>query len=239
MGITERKEREKEQRRNMIINAAEKIFFKKGIESSTMDDVANAAELSKGTLYLYFKSKEDIQLAIALRGSDILREMMHKHLSAHKTGFENLLELAEISINFSEKQKHYYEFFLFFHIASFDKLNLEKSRVIQYLTEQSPLAIVLECVKKGIADKSLRADIPAGIFAATLWSQLLGVLIVINYKKNIYKMFGLNPEDILKTHLELVSVGTRGSEGGKEESASLQVTKSASHKKRKINIHNE
>ena len=210
MGISERKKREKEQRRNMIIDAAQKIFFKKGIENSTMDDVAREAELSKGTLYLYFKSKEDIQLAIAMRGSDILKVMMHKRLSDHKTGFENLLELAETAINFSGKHRHYYEFFLFFHIADYDQLNLEKSRVIKYLTEQSPLAIVLECVKKGITDKSLRSDIPADIFAATLWSQILGVLIVINYKKNIYKMFGIDPGDIIKTHLELVSNGGRG-----------------------------
>jgi AcrR family transcriptional regulator len=207
MGITERKEREKEQRRNMIIDAAERIFFKKGIENSTMDDVADEAELSKGTLYLYFKSKEDIQLAIAMRGSEILKEMMQKRLSRNKTGYENLLELADISIDFSSKHKHYYEFFLFSQSTNFEKLNLEESRIIKYLTEQSPLAIVQECVIKGIRDKSLRSDIRADVFAATLWSQLLGVMIVINYKRDIYKMFGLKPEDIIKTHLELVSDG--------------------------------
>jgi AcrR family transcriptional regulator len=210
MGITERKEREKEQRRNLIIDAAEQIFFKKGIENSTMDDVATEAELSKGTLYLYFKSKEDIQFAIAMRGSEILKEMMQKRLSKNKTGYENLLELADISIDFSNKHKHYYEFFLFFQSTDFEKLNLEESRIIKYLTEQSPLAIVQECVMKGIRDKSLRSDIKADIFAATLWSQLLGVMIVINHKKNIYKMFGLNAGDIIKTHLELVSSGGKG-----------------------------
>jgi len=209
MGISERKEREKEQRRNMIIDAAERIFFKKGIENSTMDDVASEAELSKGTLYLYFKSKEDIQLAIAMRGSEILKEMMQKRLSKNKTGYENLLELADISIDFSNKKKHYYEFFLFFQSTNFEQLNLEESRLIKYLTEQSPLAIVQECVSKGIMDKSLRPDIRADVFAATLWSQLLGVMIVINHKRNIYKMFGLKPEDIIKTHLELVSNGGR------------------------------
>ena len=58
MGIQERKEREKLQRREDIIDAAEKVFFKKDLDSATMDDVANEAELSKGTLYIYFKSKK-------------------------------------------------------------------------------------------------------------------------------------------------------------------------------------
>ena len=60
MGIAERKEREKEQRRKAILDAAEKVFFEKGLKYSTMDDVAEEAELSKGTLYLYFKNKEEL-----------------------------------------------------------------------------------------------------------------------------------------------------------------------------------
>ena len=43
MGITERKEREKMRRRNDIIDAAEKIFFAKGLAASTMDEIAEAA----------------------------------------------------------------------------------------------------------------------------------------------------------------------------------------------------
>ena len=59
MGIAERKEREKLQRRKDIIDAAEKVFFYRGFESATMDEIAEKVELSKGTLYLYFKSKEE------------------------------------------------------------------------------------------------------------------------------------------------------------------------------------
>ncbi|MCK5408322.1 MAG: helix-turn-helix transcriptional regulator, partial [Candidatus Krumholzibacteria bacterium] len=60
MGIAERREREKEQRRIDIIDAAERVFFSKGWQAATMDDVAEAVELSKATLYLYFKNKEEL-----------------------------------------------------------------------------------------------------------------------------------------------------------------------------------
>ena len=56
MVTARRKEREKEQRRNEIVDAAEKLFFEKGYEGVSMDDVARDAELAKGTLYLYFKN---------------------------------------------------------------------------------------------------------------------------------------------------------------------------------------
>ena len=60
MGIRERKEREKERRRQQITVAAKKVFSDKGFNRATMDDIANEAELSPGTLYLYFKNKEEL-----------------------------------------------------------------------------------------------------------------------------------------------------------------------------------
>ena len=207
MGIPERKEREKERRRNDIIDAAEKIFFSKGVENSTMDEVAEEAELSKGTLYLYFQSKEDLQFAIFMRGIEIIMDMMNKHLSPGKNGYENLLELAETFISFSKKHKDYFELFMFFLSSNLEKLNIEKAQIEKYLKEQSPLTLVNECVRKGVEDGSLRNDLPLEDFAATLWSQLLGVLIVIENKKDVYEVFGVNVESIVKIHLELVSHG--------------------------------
>ena len=62
MGIQERKEREKGRRRQQIMIAAKRIFSLKGFNKATMEDIANEAELSPGTLYLYFKSKEEMFL---------------------------------------------------------------------------------------------------------------------------------------------------------------------------------
>jgi len=53
-----------EERKTQIINAAEGVFTKKGFDEARMDDIADETGLSKGTLYLYFKSKDDIILAI-------------------------------------------------------------------------------------------------------------------------------------------------------------------------------
>lgn len=57
MQATSRKEREKELRRRQILEAAEEVFRRKGYQATTMDEVAEEAEFSKGTLYLYFGSK--------------------------------------------------------------------------------------------------------------------------------------------------------------------------------------
>src|SRR5574338_418096 len=53
-----------DERKTQIINAAESVFTEKGFDQARMDDIAEETGLSKGTLYLYFKSKDDLIIAI-------------------------------------------------------------------------------------------------------------------------------------------------------------------------------
>jgi AcrR family transcriptional regulator len=55
-----RKEREKLQKRNEILSAALTLFAEKGFENTTLDEIAEASEFGKGTLYNYFRNKSDI-----------------------------------------------------------------------------------------------------------------------------------------------------------------------------------
>ncbi len=60
MSVITRREREKEARRKSILQAAREQFYLDGYEASTIDKIAERAELSKGTIYSYFDSKEEI-----------------------------------------------------------------------------------------------------------------------------------------------------------------------------------
>ncbi len=208
MGIAERKEREKLQRRNDIIDAAEKVLFSRGFDSTTMDEIAEMAELSKGTLYLYFKSKEDLQFAIFMRGSDVLMKMMKNNLSPDSKGYQRLLELAESFIRFSRENRNYFSLFMYYESNRMGALNIDQVQLQVYLKEDSPLALVTQQVIMGMQDGSLRDDLAAEVFSATLWSQMLGVLIVLNNKADLYEIFNLKADEILQTHLELVSNGS-------------------------------
>src|ERR671923_115913 len=53
-----------DERKSQILNAAEGVFTKKGFDEARMDDIAEQTSLSKGTLYLYFKSKDELIIAI-------------------------------------------------------------------------------------------------------------------------------------------------------------------------------
>ena len=69
MPFTNLREQEKEQRRNYILDAAEKMFFSRGYDNVSMDDIAGEIGLNKATLYIYFKNKESLFFAVVLRGA--------------------------------------------------------------------------------------------------------------------------------------------------------------------------
>ena len=64
MGTRDRRAREKVGRREAILKAAKEVFARKGLLASTIDDVAQRAEVAKGTIYLHFKAKEDLFKAL-------------------------------------------------------------------------------------------------------------------------------------------------------------------------------
>lgn len=86
MGIEERRERERLERRSAILSAAGELFREKGY-AATMDEIADRAELSKPTLYLYFRNKDDLYASIALEGFEALKENF-RHVAASDAGAE-------------------------------------------------------------------------------------------------------------------------------------------------------
>jgi AcrR family transcriptional regulator len=75
MTIEERRKREKDQRRENAINAANRLFFLKGYENVSMEDIAIEAELSKTTLYYYF-NKESLFFTVVKNGIKILGDII-------------------------------------------------------------------------------------------------------------------------------------------------------------------
>ena len=62
---------------NSIIDAAEKVFSKQGFANTKMEDVAKALGMSKGTIYFYFNSKENLYMAITYRAFQALIEAFY------------------------------------------------------------------------------------------------------------------------------------------------------------------
>ena len=66
MGLLERRGKEKDGRKKLILKSARTLFFKKGFNNVTVDEIAKSSELGKGSIYLYFNSKEEIYAQVLL-----------------------------------------------------------------------------------------------------------------------------------------------------------------------------
>lgn len=67
MPIHERQIRDRERRRQQIIAASKRVFVSKGVSKATIKDIAEEAELSPGTLYIYFKNKDELYASLSIR----------------------------------------------------------------------------------------------------------------------------------------------------------------------------
>ncbi|MCX5827750.1 MAG: TetR/AcrR family transcriptional regulator, partial [Deltaproteobacteria bacterium] len=96
MGLEERRKREKENRKNAILKAARKLFFDKGFKNVTVESIAKKAELSKGSVYLYFQSKEDIYTQILLSDIDKFHKVITGLMQEGQSSSAMLLSLANV-----------------------------------------------------------------------------------------------------------------------------------------------
>jgi AcrR family transcriptional regulator len=183
MGIQERKEREKERRRQQIMVAAKRVFSEKGFNKATMEDIAQEAELSPGTLYLYFKNKEELYASLSLR---ILQYLLLRieHVNAMKpAGPDDRLKAL------MEAMYDVYEFdpliiINMFHLQSSDTLkNLTPQLLeeIKDLTAKS-MGSIVQIFKDGVA-AGLFIDRHPVALADTFWSLFSGVILWMTSKK--------------------------------------------------------
>lgn len=209
MGIAERKEREKQLRREEIVQAAEKVFFSKGFDLSTMDDIAEEAELSKGTLYLYFKNKEDLHLAVARNSIRILRLVTSKVTEGSGTALEKLGKMGRAVIEFSRSHPDRMKSIMTLEEMEPQALSVTNSDVQDLIYNESTVGTVIQLVEQGVKEELIRADVPVMLIAHTLWMTVLSVVRFVTMKPGLFEALELSQDQILESHFELVLNGIK------------------------------
>jgi len=166
MGIRERKVREKKQRREVIINAAKTMFLQKGIEHTTMLDIARKAELSKAALYLYFRSKEELTFEMLYISFTKINDLIQEAGSRGSKGYDKLKHISEEFRKFYKKQPEYIYFTFVLEryadsISAGDPATEKCMLLIEHIKER-----IITLLRLGIDDGSIRQDLDAEKIAA-------------------------------------------------------------------------
>lgn len=181
MGIQERKEREREQRKAAIISCAMKVFLAKGIANATMEEIAECAELSKATLYLYFKSKAEIMFSVmgCVLGDFIhlLEEMMQKVDS-----FEEKIEMVGEAYLRFYRECHAQYVLLNSQETSPDMDKANYAAYMEVLQKSNKLwQIICDPIEEAIRKGYLRKGTNAIEVAISLWAVSNGVLSMMSH----------------------------------------------------------
>jgi len=156
MGVEERKEREKQARREAIMAGAQELFFAKGFNATTMDEIAQRAELSKGALYLYFASKEELYVSVMSEGLAILFDRIEEAFKLDLPPDQMIRKFGEVRYRYYLDYREYYRIFFF----------LEHKDVAQQL----PRELIQDSLEKGVRNfqrfiEVIQQGINQGIFA--------------------------------------------------------------------------
>jgi AcrR family transcriptional regulator len=170
MGIEERKEREKEHRKEEILNAAQKVFFDKGLPTATMDEIAEAAELSKGTLYLYYKSKEDLYLGVMMRGMQTLYTEYESLAASPDSPLRKIIKLSELYIDFFASNRNIFRMFHFLQMPQFHKQVSDEMQQYCGIETRRLWDLVIGIMKQGMESGILRSDLDPIEIGIILWS---------------------------------------------------------------------
>jgi AcrR family transcriptional regulator len=187
MGISERKEREKEAMRDTILEAAKKLFLDKGFEKTSIRNIADEIEYSPGTIYLYFRDKNELLLHLHYQAFNV---MVSEFLAAppQEDPMDQLIQMGHQYIKFALENPEMYNL-MFVMDAPMEALECNNEIWNDGMEAFGMLQnLVGVCINAGYFKGHNVDDLSLGI-----WSFMHG-LVILKSKKRM-SMFKDNEEE--------------------------------------------
>ncbi|AYL97824.1 TetR/AcrR family transcriptional regulator [Mucilaginibacter celer] len=186
MGVSERKEREKMEMKELIKAAALKLFLEDGVAKTSIRNIADEIEYSPGTIYLYYKDKDELLYEVQSEAFGKLLKVFEENATSEDP-VERLLQLSRTYINFGLNNPELYD--LMFIIRAPTNVDEE----IHKANGGNCLDFLTDCLAACVAGDSL---VVTNVQAATLqmWAMVHG-LVSLNLRCRL-KVMDASEEEI-------------------------------------------
>lgn len=198
MGIKKKEALMKFNQDNILL-AARHLFESKGIASTTMDDIAKQADYSKSTLYVYFKSKDEILNTILYDQMVCLKNLLQECLDGYHDFSSCYRAICKELIAFEHRSPIYYELLL--GTINFHKESCMEQPILGelYRVGEEINEIVAQMLQNGIAEQIVRADILVIPTVLYLWSGISETIRFANNKKEyLQERFSMSKEEYME-----------------------------------------
>jgi AcrR family transcriptional regulator len=179
----------KEKARDRIVEAALEVFTKKGYHDTTMDDIAERLGVSKGALYLYFKSKEELYRAILNARFHNLTDLLRSTASDGQTPAKTCEEFFEDLTKDSSSLGHSFE------VISEASRNPVLAKVVRE-NYRDTVEVIEQCLKEWRREGSFRKDIDTHMLAEGLVALFDGLMVCL--------AIGIERPEVKKTFAEMM-----------------------------------
>jgi AcrR family transcriptional regulator len=185
-----------EHRRDSILSAAREVFSRLGFAAATVEDVSARAEIGKGTLYLYFRSKEEIYLACLLEEAHELMRQTREELSHARDFRAQLRAFFRIRFEFCEKHEAFFRIYQAQYSTLFTKIHAIPKEFRQVLVKS--LDYVTGVIEGAIEAGQIR-KVPARSAAGAILDLARGIS-----EKRLLGFSRLSPGDELEFLVDFV-----------------------------------
>lgn len=168
MGISERKEREKQEMRQRIIDAAMHMFLEDGYAKTSIRNIAEAIEYSPATIYLYYKDKDELLYEVQRQAFDKLFDTFDREAIAADP-LERLEQICHSYVRFGIANPELYD--LMFIIRA--PMNVDEK--IHQTNGKDCFQVVVDCLVECIQKKLVRFEDP-NVGVLSLWSMGHGLV---------------------------------------------------------------
>lgn len=194
-----RKERERLARQDEILNAARQVFSERGFKNSTLDEIAEVAEFGKGTLYNYFKSKEELFVSIILRGIHHFQQFVEAAVNARTSPRERIEAYIDAAFEFFKMNRQIFSILVLERTSLARSLNDDLFN--QFCSEEAGLLDYLaRLIGDGVKKKAFKKFDPAKA-AEALFGLIHSIFIHAVTQPDTYDLDG-NVEVIKKIFFE-------------------------------------
>ena len=159
-----RKERDRQHREEDFLQAAEELFAEKGFHHSSIDEIAARAEYATGTIYRYFKSKEDLYVELLRRKLEVYLEMLSRRVAEQESAIKKLRSFVQTKFRFFHENRA----FLSIYTSEFVKGGCAASSVPEscHLLHSKLHTLLADTIRLGVETNEFEKCNPDSIAAA-------------------------------------------------------------------------
>lgn len=196
--MARRKKEPQNVHRKNISSAAEQLFMEKGIENTSMNDIAKAAGYSKATLYVYFKNKEELIGVLVLESMQKLYDYIRLTIEKGSETRECFMEICHALLKYQEEYPLYFKLVLENIKIDFESTDFLPEEKETFLVGEQINGLLAAFLQGGIEKGQICSDLQILPTIFSLWGMLSGLVqIATNKEEYIEQQMGLSKEEFL------------------------------------------